>query len=500
MTPSLYECDVKELAALFDLNCIPASVKQDTSGMQNAQRKAKQYRTTFPDKATQEAMRDCEQNSMIWFLFRAFSAGGSGLACLLGLDTAGYATNILLFLWETGRYCKAMYQGFKEIFAMIQGHYWESHIARIYSCLMGTTCYECGLILHWALPFLHISPDLLSHYLPGVYHNKYTVNDSRRGGGEIKAPIFHVYETQSGRHTIPTQYLCQVIAQLDTFLWQWCDFIVMNRARPDDNECLPVNVFEEKGHGMWHIGTTLVTRIYRNNKAAEIIIQYLRQHILHLKKQEIVFGYEPERVYTARAAKKTEQVFVYLRFNQSDEPTDNIQLTPSEFEIEPVTGSIRIPQHPPRSLLRNKSKWETMTGPLQVSIIFPPKLVEPVDLPRTTIVALKKVEWYLKASNPEQPYSAELNQFVGTVHPDIISCWNSKPIALTAHELLQSKLDLGIELDRLPAEDPEPKLCRISNPLFLEKLKAAPETKLSQIIWDFATAQNRVIDWRKYIS
>lgn len=499
----LYECDIDLLSKQYGMDWMPDEYRLDDKDIAsinpNAKPKAKQYRKEFPDFKTQEAMKLVEQNDVegIWMRFRGGSSGGSGLASLLGWDFSGYTDNIMQWFIESGRYLKVIGKSVDDLYFMKHGHFFENSVAQIYSVLMGTRVYIMGMLLHWACCFIHISPDGLAEYFPGVFHNKYTLRDSRRGNMEIKCPSYHVYATTNGLHTVPTHYMIQVMMQMYVFLTSWCDFTVHWRTSA---RLPPIDVSDKKGAGVWLVGETLVTRVYRNNKFGEKMVIYLRQFMMHLhKKDEILpFVDDSQFIYTFRIPKPNEQIWIYYRLNNSEEATDNIQLSPNDYEFDPKTGKLQIlyDKNNKYNDLRfhggpNNIKFANATS-VHIVAVYPPKSLKKADLPLAVILPLKKVYWYLYCEPGAAPYDPVKNKLVGMLRPEIHDYWDQKPLEVSMEDLLTKNEDLK-ELDAVPAEDPMPNPIQVTNPLWKYLISLHPAKRLCDIIWDFSTSKNDIV-------
>jgi hypothetical protein len=494
---SLYECDKRQLEALFRKSYMPDSYKYDASEMQTGRAvpKKKPYRTAFPSEEIQQEMLVVEQNSKPWMDFRSGSAGGSGLAALLGWD-AGFLNNVYLFFLESGRACKQHSKSVLDLFFMKNGHYNEDLIGKIYSCVMGCQCYIVGMILHWMVCFLHISPDLLCYFGKAVFHNLCNVRDSRRGNVEIKAPIFAAYKTHGGMNLVPTYYLIQCMMQMHTFLTSWNDFVAMWMV----NEKMgPISATATHGEGVWLVGETLITRIYRSNAFCDKVLLYLRQFLAHLSKTDFIFDFvnDSNFVYKARAPKDNEQVWIYLRLDKSEEASANIQLPVSEFEFDAKTGNLRILfdtlqyQFPGDGNSINNLKWSRVTHH-QVVVVYPPKLLEKVALPTVTILPLKRVCFYLYCEKGKSPYNKETNSLEGEIKAEITDFWNQKPIIVSMQELFAHE-DYTRFADQVPEAEPLPKSFQIVNPLWKEKKKKEPQKPIDDIIFEYSTASQNLL-------
>jgi hypothetical protein len=495
---TLYECDQKRLESLFSKTLMPNDYKYDASEMKpQGKAKKKQYREEYPDEVTQEKMRDVEQNSDEWHQFRSRTAGGSGLAALLGRD-AGYTNNVYLWFQESGRTIKQIPKTVLEWLFMKHGHYLEEEAAKIYSCAMGTMVFIVGIVLHFALFVLHISPDSLSQYFKNVFHNKYTLWDSLRGNQETKCPIFQVYAT------VPPYYMIQVQMQMHVFLTAWCDFDVhwkVNEKAP------PIDVSTEKGPGVFKVGHTKITRIYRCNAFCEKVLIYLRQFLQQLSKQDMIFDFMPNDarvVYKTRQLKENEEIWVFYRLDGSEDQSANIQLSKREFEYDEKTGDVRIlydwrendsaePQFrfPGGENSMNNLKWQRASK-IQINCVFPPKKQEAVALPDVVVVPLKEILWYIRVPEGENPYKKESNTLEGEVFCEIINHWDTPPYLVSVNELTEQS-EYANALEKVPTPAELPKGYQIKNPVWKKKMQGNINKLIDDVIWEFSTAKNNVL-------
>jgi hypothetical protein len=359
-------------------------------------------------------------------------------------------------------------------YAMDNGHLREDLAAAIYETAMGHKIYTAGILLHYAEPKSHVSPDLLMSVPEGVLHNKYTANDPKRGGAEIKNPIHGIYVTQqNGRPIVPAGYYHQVSSQSDTFFWPYTDFI----ANWYVNELHGPEPAPEKGANVWKIDECVITRVYRSQEASDQVIRNLERHNWHVNKDAVCSFPACQRRAQLRPAQPDEELWAYALDTDDVDDVERyetcVQLEPHQFAFNRETGEIEIRVELPDDIVN-------------IHVVYAPKLIHHAEFPDATLLPLKWITVYLHApaSGPIDPATQEL---VGEFSAEIKEYWDQPPLVVSMKQADDKSNSVVKVLSEAPRVVDYPDRSKIKNPMMLEWIAKYPHESLSDLVFQFAT-------------
>jgi len=278
----MYKCkDVNLLLARFRRFMMPKEARTDMTKVDKKPYLAiKKYAQVFPPaQEILEAIQAPQDDPEKFKKSRQGSMGASGAAVPMGYSK--YADNIAMMRLEAGFELVHPSSFYSDYENFDHGHYVESEGADMYQILMGCAVYKAGTFKHWKFPWLHVSPDRCSIYPEGVLHNIYAKNDSPRGGCELKGPNeLYVIKLPNGSRLmiVPAEYMIQLQLQMRNQCWDWVDFTVHKKPR-FDRPIGSMGAIKKIGEGRYLVSETTVCRVYRNNKFADLIPQYVSSYI-----------------------------------------------------------------------------------------------------------------------------------------------------------------------------------------------------------------------------
>ncbi len=207
----------QKMCDLISLTYMPESARHKGDDVAKPPRK-KPVRSAAPTDEWRANAAAVVQNTLAWYLFRDEQYGCSGVAMYIGWEDG--PTNVLLYMCDVGlRVAPARKEA--DYIYTDHGHYYEDEAGDVNAILMGTESSETGILIRDDFFILHCSPDRVTTYRPGVYHNIHTLDDPPNTGLEIKCPIFDPYMFPLDHmlpgmlpHTIPVKYLLQIICQI----------------------------------------------------------------------------------------------------------------------------------------------------------------------------------------------------------------------------------------------------------------------------------------------
>ena len=445
----------------------------------------RRFREVYPAAKRQQLMLDVAQGTSEWLTYRegdpvlddGGSFGASSLATTGGHDE--YDTLEGLWLKDTGRITVKAGQTLDDYFPLDRGHVTEDIALEIYRIVTGHQVYAAGLILHHTIPWSHVSPDAVVYVPPGIYHNKHMVFDVNLGGGEIKNPVFQPYVTKSGRQMLWPHYSSQVHNQMDTFCWQWNDFICSHST----NEKSEPKALDERGPGVYRVCQTFITRVYFNKEYNEKVLENLREYKKHLTKEDLLFtGEELRAPIVARLPNADEQVrvFKYKEGKDIQNYEHGVMVHPNEWRQDKVTGQI----------LFGKKLHKSVVA---VRVSYPPYLATPKDMPDVYVLPYKRVLHILTVPFDEATgkYAApidERGEMVGKVHVEVDHMWDQRVMRVKWHDL-EARNDTCEELEMRPFIDPAdmPTREQIENPALKQLMEEHPSLSLGEIIFKLVT-------------
>jgi YqaJ-like recombinase protein len=458
--------------------------RTDMAKVRDVKRKRK-FRQVYPSGKRQQLMLDVEQGTKQWLAFRegeeiddGGSFGASSLATTAGHDE--HETIEGLWLKDTGRLPIAAGQTLDDYFPLDRGHVIEDIIVAIYRVVMNHILRTAGLLLHHTLPWSHVSPDGVIEVPDGVYHNKYTIGDSKIGGMEAKGPVWMPYVTRRlKKGMLNPHYSNQVHNQEDTFAWQWNDFTCFHST----NEKSPPIPQLERGPGVYLVGQMFITRVYYNKEYNAMIVKVMSDYKKHLDKEDLLFhGAEIRAPMILRAAEHDENINVlkYKEGKNVDDYEQGVLMDPRDWSRNTTTGE----------LVFSKPLHKSIRA---IRVAYPPRLEKPVHMPDVYCVPMKAVRYYLYT--PLDPTTGKhadpidsAGYMIGERKVEVEHFWDAKPRRVT-WEQLETKSDDYEELDQRPCIDPAsmPQADEINNPALRQLMVENPGKSMGEIIFDLVT-------------